>query len=299
MFLIVIIYFMTFKDFLVSFCDAPEVYQLGLQDSATPAHEGMTFFHNYLLVFMIVIGFGVCYLLGYIILSFSMLPQSVNTILENAGFKKEEPSLKFSHSSPLEIVWTLIPAIILVFIAIPSFNLLYSLDELIEPEVTLKIIGHQWYWTYEYSDSMNWEFNSEDSSNSTTHIELASIKYDSYMVNTEDLTYGAFRLLEVDNRVVLPIKTHIRLLVTAADVLHCWTIPSFGIKMDACPGRLTQVSLFIKRAGTFYGQCSEICGIRHGFMPIVVEAVEPAAYNIWLETRLLDCEVTNFSSYQR
>lgn len=287
---------MTFKEILLSFCDAPEAYQVGLQDSASPAYEGMAFFHNYLLVFMIVIGFGVCYLLGYIILSFSMFPKHISDALTNAGFKKEETSLKFSHSSSLEIVWTLIPAIILVFIAIPSFNLLYSLDELIEPEVTLKIIGHQWYWTYEYSDSMDWELESESGIKS---VGFSNIKYDSYMVNTEDLTYGAFRLLEVDNRVVLPIKTHIRLLVTAADVLHCWAVPSFGVKMDACPGRLTQVSLFIKRAGTFYGQCSEICGIRHGFMPIVVEAVEPAAYNIWLESRLLDCETTYFSSNLR
>ena len=189
---------------------------------------------------------------------------------------------KFTHSSILEIVWTLIPAIILVIIAIPSFGLLYSLDELIDPTVTLKIVGHQWYWSYEYSDYASLEGGE-------------SLNFDSYMIATDDLTKGAFRLLEVDNRVVLPINTHIRLLITAADVLHSWAIPSFGIKVDACPGRLTQTSLFLKREGTYYGQCSEICGVNHGFMPIVVKGLPVDRYVTWV-TAKLDNLVFNFSN---
>jgi len=146
-----------------------------------------------------------------------------------------------------------------MIIAIPSFALLYSLDEVINPSMTLKVIGHQWYWSYEYSDSSN---------------PKNILNFDSYMKSEEDLTLGNFRLLEVDNRIVLPIKIHIRLLVTAADVLHSWAVPSLGIKVDACPGRLNQVFLFLKREGVFYGQCSEICGINHGFMPIVVQGVK-------------------------
>jgi cytochrome c oxidase subunit 2 len=175
----------------------------------------------------------------------------------------------FTHSSNLEFVWTIIPAAILLFISIPSFALLYSLDENIEPSLTLKIVGHQWYWTYEFSDFFDLPL-------------LQEINFDSYMVAVSDLSFGSFRLLEVDNRVVLPINTHIRLLVTSADVLHSWALPSFGIKIDACPGRLAQGSLLIKRNGVFYGQCSEICGINHGFMPIVIKTVSPNHFFKWI-----------------
>jgi cytochrome c oxidase subunit 2 len=175
----------------------------------------------------------------------------------------------------LEIVWTIIPALILVLIAVPSFALLYSLDEILDPQITLKIVGHQWYWSYEYSDYL------------TTQSD-EGFGFDSYLLSADDLTPGAFRLLEVDNRVVLPVNTHIRLLVSAADVLHSWAVPSFGIKVDACPGRLSQASLFLKREGVFYGQCSEICGINHGFMPIVVKSVSISEYLAWLSVKLLD-----------
>jgi cytochrome c oxidase subunit 2 len=174
---------------------------------------------------------------------------------------------KFTHSSSLEIIWTLVPAFILLIIAIPSFSLLYSLDETINPSITLKVIGHQWYWSYEYSDAT---------------LEEEGLNFDSYMLAQNDLTLGAFRLLEVDNRIILPTNTHVRLLVTSADVLHSWAVPSLGLKIDACPGRLSQASLFIQREGTFYGQCSEICGINHGFMPIVVKAVQVESYINWL-----------------
>jgi cytochrome c oxidase subunit 2 len=145
-------------------------------------------------------------------------------------------------------------------------------DEIIEPAVTLKAVGHQWYWSYEFSD-----YATEDGE---------TINFDSYMTPTDDLEQGALRLLDVDNRVVLPTQTHIRVIVTAADVLHCWGIPSLGIKLDGCPGRLNQTSMFIKRDGVFFGQCSEICGVNHGFMPICVEAVPLDDYVEWISTKL-------------
>jgi cytochrome c oxidase subunit 2 len=144
-----------------------------------------------------------------------------------------------------------------------SFALLYSLEELVEPSLTVKVTGNQWYWSYEYSNCKNPDI--------AEHID--GKKFDSYMIPTEDLEEGNLRLLEVDNRLLLPVKTHISVIVTAADVLHCWAVPSLGVKMDACPGRINQASVFIKRDGVFYGQCRELCGINHGFMPIVVEAV--------------------------
>jgi cytochrome c oxidase subunit 2 len=249
---------------LVTFCDAAEPWQLNAQDPATPMFEGMIFFHNYLLFFMIFIGFFVVLFLY--------------KILNDFNEKANPVSNKFTHSSLLEIVWTIIPAVILLLIAVPSFALLYSLDELIDPSVTLKIIGHQWYWSYEYSDYATLEGGD-------------TLAFDSYMIASDDLLKGSFRLLEVDNRIVLPVNSHIRLLVTAADVLHSWTIPSFGIKLDACPGRLSQASLFIKREGVYYGQCSEICGVNHGFMPIVVKGVSADQFTNWIAAKLEDLVV--------
>ena len=241
------------------YCDAPEIWQIGTQDPATPSMEGMVFFYDYLMLFVISIGVFVCWMLYKAIILFNA---QTNTNIN-----------KFTHFSILEIVWTLLPAVALLLIAIPSFTLLYSLDELIDPSSTLKIVGHQWYWSYEYSDYSTLEGGE-------------SLNFDSYMINSSDLTYGAFRLLEVDNRVILPINTHIRLLVTAADVLHSWAVPSFGIKVDACPGRLSQASLFLKREGVYYGQCSEICGVNHGFMPIVVKGVPVNTFINWITIKL-------------
>jgi len=180
----------------------------------------------------------------------------------------------FTHDSALEIAWTAFPTVILLGIAFPSFALLYALDDLIDPTLTLKIIGHQWYWSYEYGGSLL-----DVSSNTLKDI---NVQFDSYLVASSDLSKGQFRLLEVDNRIKLPIKTHIRLMITSADVLHSWTIPSFGVKVDACPGRLSQASVFIKRCGVYYGQCSELCGVNHGFMPIVVEALPTTTFTKWL-----------------
>ena len=240
-------------------CDAPEPWQFGFQDPATPAMEGMIDFHDYIMVFLTVIAVFVLWMLIQVLVKFN---EDTNPV-----------SVKFTHSSLLEIVWTILPAVILMLIAVPSFGLLYSLDELIDPTVTLKVVGHQWYWSYEYSDYATLEGGE-------------SLNFDSYMIATEDLTHGSFRLLEVDNRVILPVNTHIRVLVTAADVLHSWAVPSFGIKVDACPGRLSQASLFIKREGTYYGQCSEICGVNHGFMPIVVKGVSVDNFVTWIAAKL-------------
>lgn len=244
----------------VAFCDAPASWQIGPQDPATPVMEGMIFFHNYLMFFMILIGTLVCYMLVKIIFSFRE--------------QKNPIPNKFTHSSTLEIIWTILPAVVLLFIAIPSFTLLYSLDELVDPVITLKVIGHQWYWTYEYSDFI-------------TASGGYNYSHDSYILDipNSDNTL-ALRLLEVDNRVVLPSQTHIRVLVTSADVIHSWAVPSFGIKIDGTPGRLTQGSLFIKRNGTFYGQCSEICGVNHAFMPICVRVVSMDVWAGWMADEL-------------
>jgi len=243
--------------FSTSQCDAAEAWQVNLQDPATPVAEGILIFYNLITLVMIVVGVFVCWMLYFVIKEYN---------------NKKSVSV-FTHSNSLEIVWTILPAIILLLIAVPSFTLLYSLEEQVDPALTIKIIGHQWYWSYEYSDYSTLE-----------HSE--SLNFDSYMINTSDLTYGSFRLLEVDNRLIVPISTHIRLLVTAADVLHSWAVPSFGVKIDACPGRLSQGTLFVKRPGVYYGQCSEICGVNHGFMPIVVKSVSPTLYINWITNKL-------------
>jgi len=246
-----------FSNYII--CDASESWQLGMQDPATPVMEGIIHFHNYLMFFLVFIAVFVSWLLNRILAYYR---EEVNPVAQ-----------KFTHATLLEIVWTIVPAIILLFIAVPSFSLLYSLDEAIDPSVTLKVVGHQWYWSYEYSDYCTLKGGD-------------TLNFDSYMLPIDELTLGSFRLLEVDNRVVLPINTHIRVLITAADVLHSWAVPSFGIKCDACPGRLSQASLFIKREGVFYGQCSEICGVNHGFMPIVVAGVNSNDYISWIATKL-------------
>ena len=246
------------------FCDAPESWQLGFQDPATPIMEGVIHFHNHIMFFLVLVGIFVFWLLARV---FTNYRADVHPVAE-----------KFTHSTLLEVVWTIVPALILLLIAVPSFNLLYSLDETIDPAVTLKVVGHQWYWSYEYSDYATLEGGD-------------SLNFDSYMLPEDDLTQGSFRLLEVDHRVTLPVNSHIRVLVTAADVLHSWAVPSFGIKVDACPGRLSQVSLYIKREGVYYGQCSEICGVNHGFMPIVVKGVSVDDYISWIATKLDGLEI--------
>lgn len=243
--------------------DSTQLHQLGLQDPATISMEGIFLFNIHLLFVIVGIVLLVGWLMCIILANF--------TELENSGVAK------FTHSNSIEIIWTSIPALILLSLASPSFSLLYSLDEISNPELTFKILGHQWYWSYEVSD-----FNSCS--------DTQNLKYSSYMLTSEVLkeknNIGFFRTLETNKRVVLPTNTHLRLLITAVDVLHSWTIPSFGVKVDACPGRLNQANLFIKRFGVFFGQCSEICGVNHGFMPIVIFALPTFKYHHLLVANL-------------
>jgi len=242
-----------------AYCDAPEPWQLGFQDAATPIMQGIMDLHHDIFFFLVQIAVFVLWVLSRALWCFrskiSPIPQRI------------------VHGTTIEILWTIFPSIILMFIAIPSFTLLYSMDDVVvDPAITIKAIGHQWYWSYEYSD-----YNNSDEQ---------SLAFDSYMVPEDDLELGQLRLLEVDNRVVVPAKTHLRVLITSADVLHSWAVPSLGVKCDAVPGRLNQISTFIQREGVYYGQCSEICGTNHAFMPIVVEAVSTKDYGSWVSSQV-------------
>lgn len=169
----------------------------------------------------------------------------------------------------VESIWTIIPAVILVQIALPSLLLLYMLDESIDRSLTLKAIGHQWYWSYEYSDFWFAEKNS-------------FYEFDAYIIPSAELSPEIFRLLDTDNHTVLPFNTHVRVLISSADVLHAWTVPSLGVKADAVPGRINQVKFISQRPGIFYGQCSEICGANHSFIPIVLESISGEAFINWI-----------------
>ena len=173
-----------------------------------------------------------------------------------------------SHGASIELIWTVTPAIILILIAFPSFKLLYLMDEVSDPAMVILAEGHQWYWSYQYADFMD--------------SEEEFIEFDSYLVPESDLEDGALRMLEVDNRLVIPELTHVRFIVGGADVIHSFACPALGVKCDAYPGRLNQSSLMINRAATFYGQCSEICGILHSSMPIVIESVSIEKFIGWL-----------------
>ena len=245
---------------LIVFLDASQPWQLGFQEAATPIMEGIVKLHDDVMLAMVFIGGVVFWLLFRALYLFDA--------------NRHKVAVPVVHGTFIEIIWTITPAIILLIIAVPSFALLYSMDEIIDPVITIKAVGHQWYWSYEFSDYLT-----EDGE---------TILFDSYLIPEEDLQIGQLRLLEVDNRVVIPAETHIRLIITAADVLHCFAVPSFGIKLDACPGRLNQTSIFVKREGVYYGQCSEICGVNHAFMPIVIEAVSLDEYSSWVANRLDD-----------
>lgn len=218
---------------------------LNLQDRASPLIEQLTFFHDHTLLILIIITI----LVGYLIVTLFFNKFTNRLLLEG---------------QTIEIIWTILPAITLIFIALPSLQLLYLLDEIRDPAITFKAIGHQWYWSYEYSDFINTEF-------------------DSYIIPINEITPNSFRLLDVDNRVVLPILSQVRVLVTATDVLHSWALPSLGVKIDATPGRLNQTRFFINRPGLFYGQCSEICGANHSFIPIVIESVSSNSFINWIK----------------
>nr|YP_010956396.1 cytochrome c oxidase subunit II [Albula vulpes]WMY89489.1 cytochrome c oxidase subunit II [Albula vulpes] len=217
--------------------------QLGFQNAASPVMEELLSFHDHTLMIVSMISIMVL----YIIVAVVSAKLTDKHILDSQG---------------VEIVWTVLPAVILVLIALPSLRALYLMDEVDNPHLTVKTMGHQWYWSYEYTDYEDLEF-------------------DSYMVPTQDLTPGQFRLLETDHRMVVPVESPVRVLVSAEDVLHSWAVPSLGVKVDAVPGRLNQTTFIASRPGVYYGQCSEICGANHSFMPIVVEAVPLEHFEDW------------------
>lgn len=217
---------------------------LGLQDSNSPIIEQLNFFHDHALLIIILVTISVGYLIGTL-------------------FFNKLNNRYLLHGQTIEVIWTILPAFILLFIAFPSLRILYLLDEVNNPSISLKTIGHQWYWSYEYSD-------------------FSGIEFDSYIIPQNEISLDTFRLLDVDNRIILPINNQIRILVSATDVLHSWAIPSLGVKIDASPGRLNQTNFFINRPGLFFGQCSEICGANHSFMPIVIESIPTNHFIKWI-----------------
>jgi len=231
-------------------------WQLGFQKSTTAICDGIHEIYNYVFIYLIFVFFFFYMVLRLILKRFylDLMRRGHRQSREDQLYLYHRVSiLKLTHNSFLEFIWTFIPVIILSVIATPSFVLLYSMDEIIEPSITLKIIGHQWYWEYDYINIWG------DVKN-----------YESWMIPESDLEKGELRLLEVDKAPTLPADTHIRLLITSADVIHSWTIPSVGVKIDAVPGRLNQGTIFFHVTGIHYGQCSEICGVNHGFMPIKI-----------------------------
>jgi cytochrome c oxidase subunit II len=228
----------------------PEPWQLGFQPAASPVMEQLEALHDLLLWIITLISLFVLALLAYVCVRYRV---SSNV----------SPSRR-THHTLLEIAWTALPVLILVVIAIPSFKLLYYMDRVQEPEMTIKAVGHQWYWSYEYPDDGNFAF-------------------DAYMVADQDLQDGQPRLLTTDNAVVLPVGTNIRVLITATDVLHSWAVPAFGVKTDAVPGRINETWVRIEEPGMYYGQCSELCGDFHGFMPIMVRALGKEEFEAWTQ----------------
>lgn len=226
----------------------PSPWQMGFQTPVTPVMERVQDLHQMLLVVISCVTLFVLLLLGYVVIRFH---------------KKRNPiPSQTTHNALLEVVWTVIPVVILIVIGIPSLKLLYFMDKTANAELTIKVVGHQWYWTYEYPDH--------------------HIAFDSLMIDPKELTAGQKRLLEVDRRVLVPVHTPVRLLLTSDDVIHSWAVPALGVKKDTVPGRLNETWFQITQRGVYYGQCSEICGVNHGFMPIVVEAVSQEEFLQWL-----------------
>nr|WRQ18162.1 cytochrome c oxidase subunit 2 [Igerna sp.] len=215
------------------------------QDPVSPMMEQLIMFHDYAMMIIMMITITV----GYIMTTLMLTKLNNRFLLE---------------SQMMELIWTLTPALMLIFIAMPSLRILYLIEETKNPMITVKAIGHQWYWSYEYSD-------------------FKSIEFDSYMKPDSQLETSDFRLLDTDNRMVLPFNTQIRILVTSMDVIHSWTIPPLGLKIDASPGRINQGNILILRPGLFYGQCSEICGSNHSFMPIVLESINFKSFMNWIK----------------
>jgi len=231
-----------------AWAELPSPWQMGMVRAASPSITEISALHDLLLVIMTVITIFVLGLLIIVMIKFN---------------EKANPApSKTTHHAGLEIAWTVIPIVLLIAIGLPSFKLLYFTDRTENPELTLKAIGNQWYWSYEYPDQ--------------------GIEFDSNLVAEEDLKEGQIRLLAVDNAVVLPVETDIRILITANDVNHAWAVPQLVYKVDAVPGRISETWMRINEEGTFYGQCSELCGVMHSRMPIVVHAVSKDAFAVWV-----------------
>jgi len=225
-----------------------EPWQLGFQEPVTPVMEQLDSLHDGLTITITIITIFVMILLFYVMVKFR-------------ESKNPTPS-KVTHNTPLEIAWTVIPILILVAIAIPSLRTHYYMDKAVEPDMVLKAVGYQWYWNYEYPD-------------------VEGLSFDSYMIKDEDLKEGDVRLLSVDNPIVVPVDTTVALHLTGGDVIHAWAMPAFGVKMDAMPGRLNETWFKATKQGVYFGQCSELCGVGHGFMPIEVHVVSKPAYAAW------------------
>jgi cytochrome c oxidase subunit II len=231
-----------------AFAGQPQPWQLGFQPSASPVKDEISWFHNMLLVVITLITIFVLALLLYTMVRFRASANPVPT--------------KTAHHTGLEVVWTLVPVLILGAIAMPSFKLLYFVDRAPDAEFTLKVTGRQWYWNYQYPDHGDFQF-------------------DSYMVQEGDLKPGQPRLLEVDNRVVVPVGTKIRILMHGADVIHSWFMPALGVQNYNMPGRINESWMLVSKPGIYYGQCNQICGVNHAYMPIAVEAVDKATFERW------------------
>ena len=232
-----------------SFADQPKQWQLGFQDAASQSMREIVSFHNNLLLPVIIaISVFVLFLMIY-------------TCIRFRASKNPNPS-KTTHNVTVEVLWTLIPCLILIVMAVPSFKILYKQDTIPKADLTIKAVGYQWYWGYEYPDE--------------------NIIFESYMIKEENLKENQPRLLTVDNEVVVPVNKVVKVLITANDVLHAWALPSFGVKRDAVPGRINETWFKAEKVGTYYGQCSELCGIQHAFMPITVRVVTDEEYAVWL-----------------
>lgn len=236
---------------LPALAGSPTEWQLGLQAPSSPSAERINEFHNMLLWIISGISLFVLVLLIYVVLRFN-------------AKSNPKPQL-FTHNVLLEVIWTAVPVLILIVIAIPSFRVLYQNDRLEQPEMTIKVTGYQWYWGYEYPDN-------------------EGINFLSYMIAEDDIdeSKGEKRLLSTDTKLVLPVDTNIQILVTAADVLHAWAVPALGVKIDAVPGRLNETWVRITKPGTYYGQCSELCGKDHAYMPIEIKAVSKEEFERWV-----------------
>lgn len=229
----------------------PKPWQIGFQPSASPIMEGITEMHNLLMVIITCIAIFVFCLMAYVIYKFR-------------ASKNPVPATT-SHNTLLEVVWTLLPVLILIVIGIPSLKLMFFANKLEHADITVKAIGHQWYWSYQYPEE--------------------NVSFDSLMIEDKDIKPGQIRLLSVDNPVIVPAGKTVRVIVTSEDVLHSFAIPALGIKKDAVPGRINETWFRIEKEGEYYGQCSELCGVKHGFMPIAIKVVSPEAYSEWVNSK--------------